>query len=142
MNILNRDRSLITLLVLPFLNNFLRLYFQILIFAELLYQSSILFFSNFGIWIRLDCISFFLQKVYHRGYSNVQISCYFIQSYSHNSSQFLEFGKNISVTDKQADENETLILICLLQASAIPQTLLLKFSGHHPPYFLPSPLSQ
>lgn len=46
--------------------------------------------------------------------------------------------ENISVTDKQADENELLILICLLQASAIPQTLLLKFSEYHPPYFLPS----
>ena len=74
----NRNRRLITILILTFLNETLRLKSKVLICTKLFYEYSVLLLANFCIRISLNGIPLLLQELNYRRDSYVQISCNFV----------------------------------------------------------------
>ena len=59
----NRERKVIRVVVVGLVNNFVRVYFEMVMFGEVVYEWRIVLLSNFGIWIGVECIWFFVEKV-------------------------------------------------------------------------------
>ena len=74
----NRNRRLVTFLILTFLYETLRFKSKVLICTKLFYEYSVLLLANFCIRISLYGMPFLLQELNYRRDPYVQISCNFV----------------------------------------------------------------